>query len=146
MNNKALEADETSSLTNQLVLLSQRVNPAMKRLNTWGRASLAGEAQSRSPQGVKVVGKARMGQGCEQLKDPETRGLALLFGGPCVCTVPICLQPSLPKQQATQNFPSELGEDGPLRGSLVASFLGLFVGKTEVTSHKNPPQILHGYC
>lgn len=108
----------------------------MKRLNTWGRASLAGEAQSSSPPGVKAVGKAGMGQGCEQLKDPEAGEASPAFGGACGSTVPMCLRPSLPKQQATQTSPSQLGEDAPLRGSLVASFLGLFVGKTEVTPHK----------
>ena len=46
------------------------------------------------------------------------------------------LSPSLPEQQATQTFPSQLGEYGPLRGSLVAGFLGLSLGKTEVTPRK----------
>lgn len=50
----------------------------MKRLNTWGRASLAGEAPSSPPPGLETVGKAGGGQGCEHLRDPEAGGLLLL--------------------------------------------------------------------
>lgn len=42
------------------------------------------------------------------------------------------LWPSLPQQQAMQNISSQLEKDVPLLGSLVAAFLGLFLGKTEV--------------
>lgn len=39
---------------------------------------------------------------------------------------------SLPEQQAMENFSSQLGEDVPL----VAAFLGLLLGKIEVTPWK----------
>lgn len=55
MKNKALERDETSSLTNQLVQLSSRVNPAVteEKDETHGRTKLAGEIPSSPTLGWK---------------------------------------------------------------------------------------------
>lgn len=70
MKNKALERDETSSLTNQLAQLSSRVNPAITegKDKTHGRARLAGETPSSPALGVEKGGRQGLSKAVNGLK------------------------------------------------------------------------------
>lgn len=94
-----------------------------------------GWRSTNSPQREKVVGKAGPGQGCEWLQEPEA---GCLLGSLLNMWLHIHYMawPPLPEQQAMQKFSSQLGEHVPLQGSLVAAFLSVLLGKTEVTPCK----------
>lgn len=86
MKNKALERDETSSLTNQLVHLSSRVNPAMTegKGKTHGRARPAGEMPSSPDLGVEKVALRKAVNGSKTQKF----GCFPALWGVCGCTFP----------------------------------------------------------
>lgn len=76
MKNKALERDETSSLTNQLVQLSGRLIQLQqsKKTKHMGLGQPGWRSTTCFPSKGEDGGEGRAGQASEQLKDPEAVG------------------------------------------------------------------------